>query len=133
MSLYLLLPMIAIGTGFMVLVVRTVYCNVKNMNVAIENNKEVLHFYDLATTPYYEGDEENPQAFADLLDYLHKKNLGRKCRLSKEARDRYVPVTTKSTIVLSMLSVWEVAKTVMLLLLAFGGLTAILALAGTPL
>jgi len=126
MSLHLFVVIVA---GVVVtLLSRIVYCNLHNMDIAVENNKEVLHFYDLALSPYYEGEEENWQSM-ELLIYLQ----GQKSHLSKEVRDRYIPVTIKSTIWLTLFLFWEVTKTVVTLLLMFGILFAILVFAGTPL
>ena len=127
MSLHLFVVIVA-GVVFTLLSAGIVYCNLHNMDIAVENNKEVLHFYDLALSPYYEGEEENWQGM-ELLIYLQ----GQKSHLSKEVRDRYIPVTIKSTIWLTLFLFWEVTKTVVTLLLMFGILFAILVFAGTPL
>ena len=132
MSQYVLIVAVAVIVVFTVMAAGTVYCNLHNMDVAIDSNNEVLHFYDLATSPFYEG-EESQKAFDDLLDFLHKRNQGQKCRLSEAARERYVPVTKRSTVWLSLLSLLEVAKMVGIILLVFAILFVALVVAGTPL
>lgn len=132
MSLYFYVAVVAV-VGLVILAAVTVYCNIRNMNVTIEKNDGVLHFYDLATTPYYEGNEQSQSAMDDLLAYLHEKSMGQRSRLSEAARDRYIPVTKKSTTVLSLLAVWEVSKTVFCILFLFASIFAVLIVAGTPL
>ena len=133
MSHYVLIALfVIIVVGFAAVAAYTIYCNLRMMNVTIDNNNKILHFYDLSTSPFYEG-EVSHQAFEDLLEFLYKKNSGEKAVISKAARDRFVPVTKRSTIVLSLLSLWEIVQTVGTIILFFAVLFGALAFVGTPL